>query len=93
MTTPAQHSAFGIGAQVYVEAASADDPSPWPEEPSGIIVGAGGAAIQRVTNAGGPTRMWLVEFDTPQTRSDGSRDHVAAQVHEKYLHLAPPVED
>jgi hypothetical protein len=83
---------FGIGAQVYVESVDADDPSPWPDEPSGVITGSGGAAIQRVTNAGGPTRMWVVQFDEPQVHLDGTRDHTSAQVHEKYLHLAPPVE-
>jgi hypothetical protein len=83
---------FGIGAQVYVESVSADDPSPWPAEPSGVITGTGGAAIQRVTNSGGPTRIWTVQFDEPQQHLDGTLDHTSAQVHEKYLHLAPPVE-
>jgi hypothetical protein len=92
MTTHEQNGVFGIGAQVYVQAASIDDPSPWPDEPTGIIVGAGGAAINRVTNTGGPTRMWVVEFDSPQTHLDGTPDHAGAQVHEKYLHLAPPVD-
>lgn len=92
MTTPVQDHDFGIGAQVYVETLSADDPSPWPDEPSGIIVGSGGAAIQNVTNSGGPTRIWIVEFDSPQTHLDGTGGHTSAQVHEKYLHLAPPVD-
>jgi hypothetical protein len=95
MTTasgPSSAHDFGIGAQVYVESVSADDPSPWPDEPSGIIVGTGGAAIQRVTNSGGPTRIWVVEFDSPQTHLDGTAGHTSAQVHEKYLHLAPPVD-
>jgi len=89
-TTTPTHD-FGIGAQVYVEAVSDDDRSPWPDEPSGIITGIGGAAIQRVTNSGGPTRIWIVEFDEPQTHADGTSGHSRAQVHEKYLHLAPPV--
>jgi len=91
MTSNIETHDFGIGAQVYVEAVSVDEPSPWPDEPSGVITGAGGAAIQRVTNSGGPTRMWMVEFDEPQTHSDGTPGHTRAQVHEKYLHLAPPV--
>ena len=90
MTSAVETFDFGIGAQVYVEAVSEDDPSPWPDEPSGIIVGSGGAAIQSVTNSGGPTRMWMVEFDEPQTHLDGTTGHTSAQVHEKYLHLAPP---
>lgn len=92
MTTPAQDHDFGIGAQVYVEALSVDDPSPWPDEPSGVIVGSGGAAIQSVTDSGGPTRLWTVQFDSPQTHVDGTAGHTSAQVHEKYLHLAPPVD-
>jgi hypothetical protein len=92
MTTPIQDHDFGIGAQVYVEGLSADDPAPWPDEPSGVIVGSGGAAIQNVTNSGGPTRMWVVQFDSPQTHLDGTAGHTSAQVHEKYLHLAPPVD-
>ena len=90
MTTPTETFDFGIGAQVYVESVSADDPSPWPDEPSGVIVGTGGAAIQRVTNSGGPSRIWTVDFDSPQTHLDGTEGHTSAQVHEKYLHLAPP---
>ena len=92
MTSAVETFDFGIGAQVYVEAVSVDDPSPWPDEPSGIIVGSGGAAIQSVTNSGGPSRMWMVEFDEPQTHLDGTTGHTSAQVHEKYLHLAPPYE-
>ena len=90
MTSPVETFDFGIGAQVYVEAVSTDDPSSWPEEPSGIIVGTGGAAIQRVTNSGGPSRLWTVQFDSPQMHIDGTTGHTSAQVHEKYLHLAPP---
>lgn len=90
MTNTQETFDFGIGAQVYVQSASEEDPSPWPDEPSGIIVGTGGAAIQRVTNSGGPSRMWAVEFDSPQTHLDGTTDHTSAQVNEKYLHLAPP---
>jgi hypothetical protein len=89
MTTSTDSHDFGIGAQVYVEAVSIDDPSPWPDEPSGIIVGSGGAAIQSVTNSGGPSRLWTVQFDEPQTHLDGTGGHTSAQVHEKYLHLAP----
>jgi hypothetical protein len=92
MTIHDHDGIFGIGAQVYVQSPSDDDPSPWPDEPSGIIVGAGGSAINRVTNAGGPTRMWVVQFDSPQKHLDGTYDHPGAHVHEKYLHLAPAFE-
>lgn len=92
MTTHEHNDVFGIGAQVYVQAASVDDASPWPDEPSGVIVGSGGSAINRVTNSGGPTRIWVVDFDSPQTHRDGSPGHRSAQVLEKYLHLAPAVD-
>jgi hypothetical protein len=34
--------------------------------------------------------MWWVEFDEPQTNSDGGGPYATAQVHEKFLELAPP---
>jgi hypothetical protein len=92
MSTTIPEHGFGIGAQVYIESASDEDPSPWPAEPSGVITGAGGAAIQRVTNVGGPTRTWIVQFDEPQRHRDGTDGHTSAPVHEKFLHLAPPYE-
>lgn len=92
MTNSTSDRDFGIGAQVFVENASEVDLSPWPGEPSGVITGTGGAALQRVTNSGGPTRLWVVQFDEPQSHRDGTTGHRSAQVHEKYLHLAPPFE-
>ncbi len=35
--------------------------------------------------------MWWVEFDEPQTNNEGDGPFTTAQVHEKYLELAPPV--
>lgn len=92
MTNSTRDRDYGIGAQVFVEDATADDLSPWPAEPSGVITGSGGAALQRVTDSGGPTRLWIVQFDEPQTHRDGTTGHVSAHVHEKYLQLAPPFE-
>jgi len=92
MTNSTPDHDFGIGAQVFVENATEADLSPWPDEPSGVITGTGGAALQRVTNTGGPTRLWVVQFDEPQMHRDGTTGHLSAQVHEKYLHLAPPFE-
>jgi hypothetical protein len=82
---------FGIGAQVFVRAASVDDPSQWPDEPSGVIVRSGGSALAGVWGRGGGGRMWWVEFDEPQSNSQGDGPFLSAQVHEKFLELAPPV--
>jgi hypothetical protein len=80
---------FGIGAQVFVRDASESDPSPWPASPSGIILRTAGSALQGVWGKGGGGRMWWVEFDEPQTNSDGGGPYTTAQVHEKFLELAP----
>lgn len=82
---------IGIGTQVVVRAASADDAAPWPEEPSGVVVRAGGSALAGVWGGGARGRMWWVEFDGPQQRSDGAGPFMSAQVHEKYLEAAPEV--
>lgn len=85
-------AALGIGAQVFVRDASATDPSPWPESPSGLVVRSGGSALAGVWGPGTRGRMWWVEFDEPQTRADGEGPYASAQVHEKYLELAPEVD-
>ncbi|MFM9918602.1 hypothetical protein [Lacisediminihabitans sp. H27-G8] len=84
---------FGIGAQVVVRAAGTGELAPWPDEPSGVIVRSGGSALAGVWGRGGGGRMWWVEFDEPQTNSDGDGPFPSAQVHEKFLELAPPVSD
>ncbi len=84
---------FGIGAQVVVRAADTGDPAPWPDEPSGVIVRTGGSALAGVWGRGGGGRMWWVEFDEPQSNSDGDGPFLSAQVHEKFLELAPPLGD
>lgn len=84
--------AFGIGAQVAVVPASPADPSPWPTEPSGIIIRAGGSALASVLGSSGGVRMWIVEFDEPQTDYTGAGPFASAQVLERYLELAPPVD-
>jgi hypothetical protein len=85
-------SDFGIGAQVFVHDASGIDRAAWPAEPSGVIVRAGGSALAGVWGRGGGGRMWWVEFDEPQSNAEGDGPFTTAQVHEKYLELAPPVE-
>lgn len=85
-------STIGIGAQVWVRDASESDRSPWPGEPSGIVFRSGGSALSGVWGSGGGVRLWWIEFDRPQMRSDGEGPYRSAQVHEKYLELAPPVE-
>jgi hypothetical protein len=82
---------FGIGAQVHLRDATATDPSPWPDEPSAIIVRAGGSAVNSVWGRNGGGRMWWIEFDEPQQGSAGDGPFSTALVHEKYLELAPPV--
>jgi hypothetical protein len=84
-------SDFGVGAQVFVHDASTTDRTPWPAEPSGVIVRAGGSALAGVWGSGGGGRMWWVEFDEPQSNTEGDGPFTTAQVHEKYLELAPPV--
>jgi hypothetical protein len=83
---------FGIGAQVHVQDASPSDRSPWPDEPSGIIVRAGGSALAGVWGSAGGGRMWWVQFDEPQRDSAGEGPFAEAQVHERFLVLAPPFE-
>ncbi len=82
---------FGVGAQVFVHDASTTDRAPWPAEPSGIIVRAGGSALAGVWGRGGGGRMWWVEFDEPQSNAEGDGPFTSVQVHERYLELAPPV--
>lgn len=83
---------FGIGAQVVIRDASALDQSPWPFEPGGIIVRAGGSALSGVWGRSGGGRMWWVEFDEAQMNTSGKGPFPSAQIHEKYLELAPPVD-
>jgi len=82
---------FGVGAQVFVRAVSAGESSPWPDEPSGVIVRSGGSALAGVWGRAGGGRMWWVEFDEPQSNSDGDGPFASAQVHERFLELAPPL--
>jgi hypothetical protein len=82
-------AAFGIAAQVVLRDASSTDPSPWPGEPSGVIVRSAGSAIQGVWGRTGGGRLWWIDFDEPQSAPDGSGLFATAQVHEKYLELAP----
>jgi hypothetical protein len=87
-----QQESFGVGAQVIVRDASPSDPSPWPSSPSGVIVGAAGSVIQGVWGPLGGPQSWLVEFDEPEMRSDGEGPFERAQVNERFLQLAPPVD-
>jgi hypothetical protein len=84
---------FGIGAQVHVRDADAGEPSPWRDEPTGVIVRAGGSALSGVWGKAGGGRNWVVAFNEPATTTDGDGPFDSAQVHEKFLELAPPVED
>ena len=84
---------FGIGAQVFVRASTAGESSLWPDEPSGVIVRSGGSALAGVWGRGGGGRMWWVEFDEQQSTSDGDGPFDSAQVHERFLELAPRVGD
>lgn len=86
-------AAFGIGAQVSVRDASATDPSPWPGEPSGIIVRSGGTALGGIFGRGPKSQVWMVEFDGPQHNIHGAGPFTVSQVFEKYLELAPAVDD
>jgi hypothetical protein len=83
---------FSIGAQVHLRDASPTDPSPWPGEPSGVIVRSAGAAISGVWGGAAGGRLWWVEFDEPRVHSDGTGPQTGAAVLEKYLELAPPIE-
>jgi hypothetical protein len=82
---------FGVGAQVFVRATVTGESSLWPDEPSGIIVRSGGSALAGVWGRGGGGRMWWVEFDEPQSNSDGGGPFSSAQIHERFLQLAPPL--
>ncbi|MHC5795709.1 hypothetical protein ACVXZ4_06065 [Lacisediminihabitans sp. FW035] len=84
---------FGIGAQVFVRATASGEDSTWPDEPSGVIVRSGGSALAGVWGRGGGGRMWWVQFDEPQSNSDGDGPFPSAQVHERFLELAPPVSE
>jgi hypothetical protein len=83
---------FGIAAQVFVRDASPTDPSPWPASPSGVILRSGGSALQGVWGSAGRGQMWWVEFDEPQHNSSGDGPFLTAQIHEKFLELAPAYE-
>ncbi|PRY70037.1 hypothetical protein B0I08_101159 [Glaciihabitans tibetensis] len=83
---------FGIAAQVFVRDASLIDPSPWPASPSGVILRSGGSALQGVWGSAGGGQLWWVEFDEPQHNSSGDGPFATAQVHEKFLELAPAFE-
>ncbi|MES2092408.1 MAG: hypothetical protein V4531_01175 [Actinomycetota bacterium] len=84
---------FGIGSQVVVHAAAVGEFSSWPDEPSGVIVRSGGSALAGVWGRAGGGRMWWVQFDQPQSNSKGDGPFLSAQVHEKFLELAPPVSE
>lgn len=84
---------FGIGAQVTVRDASATDRSPWPGEPSGIIVRSGGSALGGIFARGARTQIWMVEFDELQHNDQGAGPFTVSQIFEKYLELAPTVDD
>jgi hypothetical protein len=84
---------FGIGAQVAVLDVSDDDQAPWPGEPTGIIVRAGGSALAGVWGKAVRDRIWVVEFDDPQWNSAGDGPFTTAQILEKYLELAPRFDD
>ncbi|MEP6479261.1 MAG: hypothetical protein ABJB03_07710 [Rhodoglobus sp.] len=85
---------FGIGAQVVVRDEPSGDVSPWRNEPTGVIVRAGGSAIGGVWGKGAAGgRIWVISFDEPATTSDGEGPFESAQVHERFLELAPPITD
>ncbi|HEV7948330.1 MAG TPA: hypothetical protein VGP24_01060 [Glaciihabitans sp.] len=84
-------SNFGVGAQVFVRSSASNEPSPWPMGPSGIVVRSGGSALSGVWGRSGGGRLWWIEFDEPQTNSEGDGPFRSAQVHEKFLELAPPI--
>ncbi|MEO7123882.1 MAG: hypothetical protein ABI400_12365 [Lacisediminihabitans sp.] len=83
---------FGVGAQVHVRDASPTDAAPFAGEPSGLIVRSAGSAIAGVWGRAERARQWLVTFDEPQQDAHGAT-HVAAQIAEKYLELAPQVDE
>ncbi len=83
----------GIGAQVVVRDSPDGEQCPWPDRPSGLIVRSGGSALAGVWGRAAPTRMWWVEFDEPQTNSAGDGPFRSAQVNERFLELAPPVDE
>lgn len=81
---------IGIGVQVFVEDASPTDRSPWPAEPSGVVIDRGSS----VPGAPGLTSaMWRIDFDEPQNNADGNGPFSTALVHERFLHLAPAVDE
>ncbi len=84
---------IGIGSQVVVHATAVGEISAWPDEPSGVIVRSGGSALAGVWGRAGGGRMWWVDFDEPQSNSNGDGPFLSAQVHEKFLELAPPVSE
>lgn len=74
--------------------ASSTDRSPWPDEPSGIIIRSGGSSLAGVWgSAAQGGRVWWIEFDEGQVNADGDGPYATAQVHERFLELAPPIED
>jgi hypothetical protein len=86
---------FGIGAQVVVRALRRTLP-PWPDEPSGVIVRTGGSrACGRVWgDRGGGGRIRWVEFDEPQSNSDGGSPFLSrSRCMRSSSELAPPMSD
>ncbi len=78
---------------MHVRDASMSDLSPWPAEPTGLVVRQGGSALSGVWGRGERGRSWWVEFDGSQMRADGEGPFRSAQVAERYLELAPPIPD
>ncbi|KQQ27601.1 MULTISPECIES: hypothetical protein [unclassified Frondihabitans] len=83
---------FGIGAQVYVVDSDEDPTSPFPDGPTGVVVRPGGSAWQPVSVIGGSSRVWTIQFDTPQYTAELHGPIAMVQLPERYLRLAPPVE-
>lgn len=85
--------AFGVGVQVHVIDDDGQGSMGWVGDPTGVIIaGATGIAhgafeVQRLSG-----RVWVVAFDEPQYRADGSGPVERAEVPEYLLVTAPVAE-
>lgn len=89
---PASGTAFGIGVQVYVVDPSEDRATPFPNGATGLVIRHGGSAWPGIATVGGLAPVWWVEFDTPQYTADLDGPYTKAQIPQRFLRLAPPVD-
>ena len=75
------HDDYPAGSRVRVRRDRDYGPGPWPDEPTGTVIG----ASETVETTRGPMAMYWVRFDEPQYDPDGDGPYDRSQVLARYL--------